>query len=237
MKKIDESLVEKTKNLLADQSSREILDALISFRSADDASKIVQSDFDIYSHPHIFMKKEDMTIVDGGAYDGDTASQFNLVTVNKCSILCFEPSIVNLDKIIFPNVIKFPYGLFNKKGRVGFVQDLGGDTSRIIELDSEQKYSQMEFINVVKLDDVRANLNKKIDLIKLDIEGSERFAIDGAANVIQFDQPDLMISAYHRYDDIFFLINQIHSLNNKYRFYLGHHSQYLFDTVIYATKN
>jgi hypothetical protein len=114
---------------------------------------------------------------------------------------------------------------------------VGGDTSRVVELNFEQKYSQIEYIDVVKLDDVRTNLNKKIDLIKLDIEGSERFAIDGAANVIQFDEPDLMISAYHRYDDIFFLINQIHALNKNYNFYLGHHSQYLFDTVIYATKN
>ena len=48
-------------------------------------------------------------------------------------------------------------------------------------------------------------------------------------------KPKICMSAYHRSEDIFELINKIHKINPEYRIYLRHHRHISFwDTNIYC---
>ena len=90
-------------------------------------------------------------------------------------------------------------------------------------------------IEVIDVDTFVNSVNTGIDLIKLDIEGAERQAINGSKTTIAFYQPDLQICVYHRPEDLWDIILQIYEINPYYKFYLGHHSRSLIETVLYAT--
>ena len=60
-----------------------------------------------------------------------------------------------------------------------------------------------------------------VDYIKYDVEGSEREALEGSLSVIQRDHPALLVSMYHRSEDIFSLILYLRDrLPEGYRLYL-----------------
>jgi len=74
----------------------------------------------------------------------------------------------------------------------------------------------------------------KVDLIKMDIEGAEREAIDGAKSVICEFKPRLAISTYHRPDDFWSIPLQIRDIGVGYKFAFEHHSPRNWESVIYA---
>ena len=57
-------------------------------------------------------------------------------------------------------------------------------------------------VPIVPLDNVVENLAlERIDFIKMDIEGSERWGLKGGQRTIQRFRPQLAISSYHLKDD------------------------------------
>jgi hypothetical protein len=77
---------------------------------------------------------------------------------------------------------------------------------------------------------------KSATLIKMDVEGFEREAIWGASSTISHFSPKLMVSLYHRNQDIFELPLLIRKLNPEYKFYIRH-QLYIpaWETNLYAT--
>ena len=59
-----------------------------------------------------------------------------------------------------------------------------------------------------------------LDLIKFDVEGAEAEALAGAANQIRENRPDLIVSVYHRSQDIFSLPLLAKKLCPDYKLYL-----------------
>jgi len=70
--------------------------------------------------------------------------------------------------------------------------------------------------------------------IKMDIEGAELDALEGARHSIQTHQPILAICAYHKQDDLWRIPLFIHSLVDDYRLFLRPHYSDGFDLVCYA---
>ena len=67
-------------------------------------------------------------------------------------------------------------------------------------------------------------LGEKIPtLIKLDVEGCEREALEGARKSITQHKPKLILSAYHRTEDLLELPLLIREMNSGYKLYLRHH--------------
>jgi len=81
---------------------------------------------------------------------------------------------------------------------------------------------------------VCSNEIEHIDLIKMDIEGSELGALRGAENSLRRWRPKLAISLYHRPEDFFAIPLWLKSLDCGYRFFLDHHSIHNEETVLYA---
>jgi len=82
---------------------------------------------------------------------------------------------------------------------------------------------------------VDSNEIKRIDLIKLDIEGSELAALQGGEKSIRRWRPKLALSLYHRPEDLFSIPLWINSLDCGYRLFLDHYSIHHEETVLYAT--
>jgi len=74
----------------------------------------------------------------------------------------------------------------------------------------------------------------KVDYIKMDIEGAELSALNGAAKTIARDKPRLAISAYHKPDDLWVLTDKILELRPDYTLSFGHHTPIQWESVIYA---
>ena len=70
--------------------------------------------------------------------------------------------------------------------------------------------------------------------IKLDVEGAEIEALQGASETIQKCHPKLAICIYHKSTDILDLGKYILSLNPEYKMAIRHYTLTNCETVLYA---
>ncbi|MBN1632679.1 MAG: FkbM family methyltransferase [Ignavibacteria bacterium] len=94
----------------------------------------------------------------------------------------------------------------------------------------------VDSFSATSLDDYAKSNLKRVDFIKMDIEGFEQRAIDGASNIIKEFKPRLAISAYHNKEDIWQIPIKLKSLNPDYELFFGHHSPTIFESVVYAAQ-
>ena len=78
---------------------------------------------------------------------------------------------------------------------------------------------------------------ESVDYIKYDVEGSEYEALMGSTKTIAEFAPTLLVSAYHRSEDLFKLPLLLHQLNKEYKIYLRK-LRYIpaWDLNLYAVK-
>tara|TARA_B100001093_G_scaffold518020_1_gene601406 strand:+ start:1856 stop:2950 length:1095 start_codon:yes stop_codon:yes gene_type:complete len=218
-------------NMLDDEESKIIFENIIRFRSGllNDYSLFQSEEFQYFNKFTTDKQNEDhIVFVDGGAYDGD--SYFDCIkNQNISEAYLFEPDPNNF-KLLLENFssidnkpLLIPLGLSNRYdtftfssfGEAGHI-DNNGDIS----------------ISTCSIDEFFGD--KKVDFIKLDIEGNEKNALIGAKDVINKNLPIICLSAYHRPEDIWDLANVIDSISNNYSFYLRQHYYNSFDVVLYA---
>ncbi len=70
--------------------------------------------------------------------------------------------------------------------------------------------------------------------IKMDLEGAEYHALEGAKQTIQRYRPKLAISVYHKPEDIWEIPGVILNIHPGYKLYLRHYSIAAAETVVYA---
>lgn len=77
-------------------------------------------------------------------------------------------------------------------------------------------------------------ISERISFLKMDIEGSELAAINGAEQLIRAWKPRLAISLYHKAEDVFEIPERILQIVPEYRFRIRHYGAGLFETVLYG---
>lgn len=90
-------------------------------------------------------------------------------------------------------------------------------------------------INVESIDNLI--YPQKVNIIKMDVEGSEIEALLGASKTIRKYSPQLIISAYHKCDDLYQIPLIIKQINSNYRFYLRNFSFNFSEMVLIAIPN
>jgi FkbM family methyltransferase len=75
---------------------------------------------------------------------------------------------------------------------------------------------------------------EKVDFIKMDIEGAEPLALNGAIKTIQKFRPKLAIAIYHGMDDFTNIPNWILDLDLDYEIFIGHYTIHAEETVCFA---
>lgn len=89
-------------------------------------------------------------------------------------------------------------------------------------------------IEAVSLDE---DILEPVSFIKMDIEGAELLALEGARRHIIEEAPTLAICVYHFPEHLWKIAKLIYSMNPAYSFILRHHSTFArFETVLYATS-
>jgi hypothetical protein len=116
-------------------------------------------------------------------------------------------------------------GVYNKRTQLKFdVQDNYGV--------SNIKDEGTHIIDVSTLDD---EILERVTFIKMDIEGSELYALRGAEKIIRKYKPKLAICVYHKKEDIVEIPKFIMSLGLDYKLYIRHHQKCSgTETVLYA---
>ena len=176
---------------------------------------------------------ENEVFFDCGAFIGDTLNDFIRITEGKYKrVICFEPNIDNvtlLKKTIseksYENVDVFPCGLSDKKQTLHFSGS--SENGRI------KKYGEIT-IECDTIDNLCYDSVDKVTFIKMDIEGSEFYALKGAERIIKRDHPKLAICVYHRMDDFYTLTKCIKAIYSGYKLYFRQYELSGEETVCFA---
>lgn len=176
-----------------------------------------------YEHKDFKVRPGDV-IIDAGGFIGDTAALFCTKTDGDCFVHAFEVLNENLRLFHFNNELN---GITDKV-RVNklALTDRSGDTLGIKQaaLQGATSVSANDALEVrvetISLDDyvVQQRL-KRVDLIKMDIEGAELPALKGAINTIRHFRPRLALCLYHKWDDVITIPRFLEDTGLEYRFH------------------
>ncbi len=182
--------------------------------------------------------------VDCGAFDGMSTERFVQWADNKYDkIYMFEANteLYETSKDIsnrHANCVLINKGVWNKETELEFYEspydkEFNVNINDHNCLDDSKKNEDwiIHRIPVVKMDDV---IDGPITFIKMDIEGSEAAAIEGAERLIRTYKPKCAISVYHKPDDLWVIPSLLLKYNPDYKFYLRHYSLGWGETVLYA---
>ncbi len=175
------------------------------------------------------LQGQPIRFVDGGAYNGDTYLELcSLADVQEAYL--FEPDAANFAQLISHTsssarrVQCLPLGLSNGYGILSFNAGNGEGASITA--------NGTAHIAVAALDTVLAG--HTVDFIKLDVEGAELQALQGARKLIQRSRPVLALSLYHCPQDLWELPLTLAAMCEDYRFYIRQHFFNSFECVLYA---
>lgn len=221
-----------------DDKSRTVMTGVLNYKMTHDMryiEKIADNATDQYFDKDIIKYDENDVFLDCGAYIGDTAEEYIRHNAGKYKkIICLEADTDNCSIIAGKSeLLKIelvPLACWSESAVLAF--DKIGSGSGTILADGQPKTKTV----TVKADTIDNIVRgERISFIKMDIEGAEYDALIGARHVIERDEPVLMISAYHKQDDLLRLPALIRSINYNYTFYLRHYrSMSIQETVLYA---
>jgi FkbM family methyltransferase len=216
--------------MLADETSLKWLAAVLAFRLGGDYSSLPSPRLDDQYHPTDLPRwPERLRFIDCGAFMGDTILDLTKAGYTFEAIAAFEPDLANYGELVrntahLRSVVRFPCGVSDRARRIGFVEGQGGSS----HIDS----SAGNQITCVALDEALPDFRP--NLIKMDVEGAEPTALEGAASIISASRPGMAISLYHHPEHLWRIPFLIDDWQLGYRFHLRGHAQSSFDLVLYA---
>lgn len=214
---------------LADAASVRVFDEQLALRTAGNYHGLSLPTLDDQYMPSDLPRwQEPLHLVDCGAFDGDTLRAFDAAGYVVASAWALEPDPTNHARLLSqvsqrPHVTALRSGAHSGTGRLAFAADGAGSAHLDV--------SGADQIDVVALDDLPIG---QVNLIKMDIEGAEAAALEGALHLLTEHRPSLAVSLYHRPADLWELPAWLDNLGIGYKFHMRSHGFNGFDTVLYA---
>lgn len=231
---------EQIYHLLADEESKRIYENVISYKLTGDIKYLWNSESDKADvYENILDCKNISRYVDLGAYNGDTVREMLHFNSNLKKAIALEPDARNFRKLNeYAQTVDnidiqcINAGAWNENTTLLF--DASGNRNAGI-VSKGNIVSKIKEVSVVSLDSV---LNgESVDYVKYDVEGSEKEALMGSKNTIQTHAPKLLVSLYHRSEDLFVLPELVKELNPDYSLYLRRFPYIpAWDLNLYAIK-
>ena len=231
---------EQIYDMLADEESKRIYENVISYKLTGDIKYLWESESDKESvYNKIMDCKNIKSYLDLGAYNGDTIREMLLHNPDLENAIALEPDARNFRKLTeYANGVEnvnikcINAGAWYESTTLLF--DASGNRNAGI-VSKGNIVSKIKEVNVVSVDEVLGGA--KIDYIKYDVEGSEKEALLGSAQTIKKHAPKLLVSLYHRSEDMFALPELVKELNNEYSLYLRRFPYIpAWDLNLYAVK-
>lgn len=205
-----------------------------------------------------FTRQKNQFFIDCGAYVGDTFEKW--LEINEGNISAYlgiDPVALhakkfsarykrlcneyNLSKSEVEFITRF---IASKKGILNTGGSYGSSTSQLsIQSDLKNFISDQSLDETVECTTIDLEVQRMLPkltniesiFLKMDIEGGEFDALQGALETLKKYRPLLAISIYHRIDDYIripcFLKNNLEG----YRFFIRHHSRLADETVLYCS--
>ena len=226
--------LERVRSLLADERSVQVFDAILDrLLDAGSATGLMAGvcEGNQYFPGDLIRLKPDESFVDAGAFTGDTVTDFlGRTGGNFGSIHCFELNAANFQNLQstvsdLPGAEKIflhPEGLWSEPLDITYSVELSQST-----IGAGAARGQ-----VARLDDLIGNA--RVTFLKMDIEGAELQALEGAKKSILANRPKLAICVYHHFKDLWKIPLFINGLVPEYRIFLRHHTKLEYETVCYA---
>jgi FkbM family methyltransferase len=225
----------KALSLLDDEASRREYVAQLQWRMTYDYDVLPPAiDQEQYFPDDLFGIVEDEVFVDCGAYDGDTIKAFLRRRIDFSKILAFEPDPVNF--VHLENYLaELPLYIKNRisarrlaigasKGTVRFEAD--GSLGSKVSCQGEVE---------VECDALDSILDGCIpSYVKMDIEGAELDALQGAHKLMQRNCAIWAVCLYHKPADLWQIPLFIASQSTDYSFFVRKYGGESWETVCYA---
>ena len=220
---------EKVYDLLEDVESKQVMSKIINFRLSCNLKYMQVFTYapdKQYFEPFLDLKPINEVFIDVGSFDGFSSLEFIKRCPNYDAIHIFEPEPQNMRAIKkrlqnIPRTFYYDFGLSNQSQILSF--NAQGSASRL------SKDGNIE-IKVKRLDDV---IHSPFSYLKMDIEGGELFAIEGATQSIIDYAPRIAVSVYHLVNDLWRIPEKILSIRDDYKLYLRHYTEGVTETVMY----
>lgn len=224
--------------LLADTESRREFAAQIEWRCTLDYACLPPPapSIDTYFPPDLVRLTSQEVLVDCGAFDGDSIRMFLERTGNSFRhIYAIEPdpknraalesNLSSLPANQRAQISILPYGV-NSRNETVFFNVTGTAGSRITASAGTTS------IETRKLDDLLDGPDPTF--IKMDIEGAEPHAIQGATETIRRARPILAVCAYHKCEHLWALPVLMKAALPEYQIFLRRYAEECWEIVYYA---
>lgn len=212
-----------------DAHSARLLKALINLRHNANLSRVQPYNAvkdllyteDTYWLGRRTLADEFLTVIDAGAFDGDTMqSLFKAYGARIKRYYAFEPMphiFTKLEQTAnkFTNTAPIycrNAALYNQNAQLGFYKGVPRSSRVSAKGDI--------FVPGLRLDDLKLEITGKACL-KMDIEGAEMAALEGATEFIRTYRPHLALCLYHKSNDVYKIPRFIQSIAPGYKFYLA----------------
>jgi FkbM family methyltransferase len=182
----------------------------------EEKNKIKENNFSDYYDFDLISCSEEEVFVDLGAFNGDSARSFIDSFGNYKRIYCYEITPATAEKLRenlsgYENIICRNVGVGRQAGVMYLAQpDMVDSANRLNKQDGFE-------VEVVTLDE---DIKEPVSFIKMDIEGSEMDAIEGARRHIVEEHPKLAVCTYHNNHHIWEVPRRLKELNPDYKLYM-----------------
>ena len=217
---------------LEDYRSKKLLYAILNnwvHYDFDTLNEVIEKFYDDYFDLDLIPSCNNEVFVDLGAYTGDSTISFlrnygdsyNKIYAYEITPETYQVLVSNLKD--YPNIVCYLKGVSDKKGAISVVNS---------EVDASANTAFISDEGVVPMVTLDEDIGEAITIIKADIEGFEQAILRGAVNHIKNDHPKLLISVYHKNEDLWKIPKMIKEIDSSYKFYLRYHGGNIYPTEI-----
>ncbi len=204
-------------NRLADEKSRKTFSDIVNFKLSGKIDYLFHCETNPDEpYKSFFTLSDDESFLDLGAYTGDTVAGFISRVTDYNKIIAVEPDKKTFKKLIvntenFKNITLINKCISNFSGVGKFAMNAGRNSV------VSDRGDETQFITVDEI----AN-GGEVSCIKMDVEGEEEKAIIGAEKTILKNRPKMLVSCYHRTDDLIALPKAVFKIRDDYKLYMRH---------------
>ncbi len=215
--------------LLEDLESKRLFEKLVNFRYFQDTRwlrGLTENQKNQYIEPFLPWERID-SFLDVGAYDGETTKSFIRQVPDYRRIELFEPDPRNFAEAV--NSLK-------GYGDIRFHQVACSDQKTVLRFRCDRSASTLceEGDMSVETDRIDDLVDEKFSYLKMDIEGAESSALEGAKSYIAAHMPVLAVSIYHSPEQMWSIAHEISTVHDGYKFYLRHYTESIYETILYC---
>ncbi len=215
--------LEETESMLADECSRETLTNVVRYKLTGKIEFLDACESDETEAFRSLLHTETIThYTDLGAYNGDTVRKLLPLSPTLTHVTAMEPDRRNFRKLSeYAETVRerieieaHNVGAWCGKDTL-FFDASGNRNAGILTGGTAKKITEVPVDTVDNILDGRST-----DFIKYDVEGSEKEALLGSQKTVATYKPSLLVSLYHRSEDLFTLPKLVKQMMPSYELYL-----------------